>query len=241
MNHVIPSPSTPPKATKLESFIHFLTQTGWGPLIILGSAIRSFGWRIPIGIFLGIASVYGYALFRPVPYFPNEHKEPENIKLSGKVLVRDTEPLKEPFKIGILESEHGPFDDPQGLFSIDVPLKDRYTVLVWGTNYQPIRLYTRNRITVGNEYSLDRPLSPFPTHLGILVGEVNHNDRRPFDGIVEVAGKNVRVDNGKFEIKDVPLGKSLIKFKEGPSGRILHKEEITLELDSPTPKEFIVP
>ena len=140
-----------------DSVASFLIGTGIGPLVLVGKSMQSFGLRPVIGFILGAAAMYGYAVFKPLPYLPKPLSassalvttqslvEPEppakKIRLRGVVQDRDGHPVKEPFMVGVLLKRFGPLRNSDGSFAIDVPKSSSYDLALWNMGGKMVQVY----------------------------------------------------------------------------------------------------
>jgi len=140
-----------------NSLALFLIGTGIAPLVLVGKSMQSFGLRPVIGFVLGAAMMYGYALFKPLPYIPKPlsaastlvatqslvEREPpaKPIRLHGVVQDRDGRPVKEPFMVGVLMKRVGPLRNSDGSFAIDVPKSSSYDLALWNMGGKMVQVY----------------------------------------------------------------------------------------------------
>ncbi len=150
--HRSPGFPNPPKANrhpKNASFADFLLESNLAPLAFMGRCVKQFGAGAVAGFLLGAASVYGYAVLKPLPYakaLPAEAAlvtvpvQSKTVKLHG--LVRDSEgkPVKEAFNVGVLAKQLGPVQNSDGSFEMEVPQSNSYDVALW--NSDTVKVYT---------------------------------------------------------------------------------------------------
>lgn len=110
-----------------KSFVQYLIESEIRPLIFIGKTMQYFGTKVVVSFVFGVLILYGYALFKPLPYATSHAK---TILLHGKVINGEEKPLTD-FVIGVLESKHGPIKREDGSFSIEVPLKSKYSFIIW--------------------------------------------------------------------------------------------------------------
>jgi hypothetical protein len=135
---------------KKKSWDNFLIKSGIQPLVFVGHCTRQFGFVGVAAFLLGAVSVYGYAIFRPLPY-AKATEPPSQLKtiwLHGNVRDKDDKPMKEEFEIGVLAIRKGPFQD--GSYSIPVPESDHYLVTLWNLGYQKFKLVELKADSAGN-------------------------------------------------------------------------------------------
>lgn len=225
--------SSGPQQTDKNTFAKFLIDSGYNPLAFLGKCMKYFGAKAVIVFFIGAASVYLYALFRPLPFVENESP---CVTLKGEVRTLDGQPLTEDFQVGILEDIYGPFKSESGSFSLLVSKRETYGVVVWNRSYNTFKLYGDMRAErKENHYELEDSIV-FPTGLGRVEGEVKDKDGRPVKGTVAAGGRCATIrEDGQFELTHVPLGKVTLSVKDAKQ-QSLYEEEILLDLTQPTPK-----
>jgi hypothetical protein len=233
------TPKTVKSSHPQKSFSQYLIESNFKLLIFFGKSMQFFGMRPVIGFLLGVAALYGYALYKPLPFIVDT-LEAEPILLQGKVRTLEEQPL-ESFEIGILASRHGPFEN--GSFSIRVPHKQKYDILVWTPGYKVFKTYgDRNVVNEGgNNYSLKENLPAFPANLGIVQGTVKDQDERSIEGYVKIAEQIVKIDsNGNYRLKEIPLGQLKIRVFEDVAGKLLYEDDINVQLRDPTPKDITI-
>jgi hypothetical protein len=142
----------PPKANrrpKNAPFADFLLESNFAPLAFVGRCVKQFGASAVAGFLLGAASVYGYAVLKPLPYVRTSPAEAalvtapvqsKTVKLHG--LVRDSEgkPVREAFNVGVLAKQLGPVQNSDGSFEMEVPQSNSYDVALW--NSDTVKVYT---------------------------------------------------------------------------------------------------
>jgi len=127
-------------ATKRKSFSTFLIESDFKPLVFAGRCMQYFGVGTVIGVFVGAVFVYGYANFRPLP-----------------LIVLPKPPIEEQFEIGVLANAYrGPFQAPDGSFSIQVPEaeKGQYLITLWNAGYQKFKLVQKTADSDGNVHDV---------------------------------------------------------------------------------------
>ena len=157
-------------ATKRKSFSTFLIESDFKPLVFAGRCMQYFGVGTVIGVFVGAVFVYGYANFRPLPLIvlpkppietptpaPTQPPvQPKTVWLHG-VVTNNDKPVKEQFEIGVLANAYrGPFQAPDGSFSIQVPEaeKGQYLITLWNAGYQKFKLVQKTADSDGNVHDV---------------------------------------------------------------------------------------
>jgi len=245
MQEDVHSPNKSSQATK-KFLAQYLIESDFKPLVFVGKSMQYFGTRTVIvfflGLFIGVISVYGYALSKQSLPFVKVTK----ITLRGKVKTIEGQPLKA-FNIGILDSRHGPFESEDGSFEVRVPFKETYSIVVWPlSGYYPVKLYGDQYVTKKKDggYLLGVPLRAFPSNLGIIEGTAKDQNGAAIKGYVEVEGKMKKIikiqSDGYFRLTDIPLGKAMIRVMKDVSGPELYKDSINVELSGPTAQNITV-
>src|SRR5713226_8608647 len=67
-NPGFPNPLKANRSPKNASFADFLLESNFAPLAFVGRCVKQFGASAVAGFLLGAASVYGYAVLKPLPY-----------------------------------------------------------------------------------------------------------------------------------------------------------------------------
>lgn len=132
------------KTAPRKSFVVFLIDSKIRPLEIVGRCIDYFGLAAVLGFFLGAAALYGYALFRPLPYAAKAAIErppatpsptplvdrPARVTLQGFVTTVDSKPVSD-FYVAVLENPV--FGKRDGSFRIGATRNDldQYMIAVW--------------------------------------------------------------------------------------------------------------
>ena len=157
-------------AKKRKSFSTFLIESDFKPLIFVGRCMQYFGVGAVVGFLGGAVFVYGYANFRPLPLIaslkpPTETPtptptqppaQPKTVWLHG-VVTNNDKPVKEQFEIGVLANAYrGPFQAPDGSFSIQVPEaeKGQYLITLWNAGYQRFKLIQKTADSDGNVHDV---------------------------------------------------------------------------------------
>ena len=150
-----------------ESLDNFLIKTGIQPFVFVGQCARYFGFLTVAAFLLGAATVYGYAVFRPLPYAKATTEPPVQVKpepsktVQLRGLVRDYagKPMKEPFTVGVLAKQFGPVQNSEGSFALEVPQSNSYDVALW--NSETVKVFNGFAAEQdGNGYRLQQAL-PF--------------------------------------------------------------------------------
>lgn len=142
---------------KKKSLDNFLIKSGIQPLVFVGHCARQFGFVGVAAFLLGAISVYGYAIFRPLPY-AKATEPPSQLKtiwLHGNVRDKDHQPTKEEFEIGVLAIRKGPFQD--GSYSIQVPESDQYLMTLWNLGHEKFKLVELKADPAGNVSDVEFP------------------------------------------------------------------------------------
>jgi hypothetical protein len=138
-----------------KSFDNFLIKSGIKPLVFVGQCAQYFGFLTVVAFLVGAAAVYGYALFRPLPYSKASQAEPlKKVWLHGKV-KDNAKPRNGEFEIGVLATRQGPFED--GSYAIEVPESARYEVTLWNPGYKEFKLAQLKADSAGNVNDVNFP------------------------------------------------------------------------------------
>ena len=125
------------------SLAGFLIDSDFKPLVFLGRCVQYFGFGTVAGFLVGVACVYGYAFFKPLPYAvsleteskvqpsPTPPVPSKTVQLHGWVRNSAGEPIKEAFTVGVLANQLGPVQNADGSFTLEVPRSNSYDVAVW--------------------------------------------------------------------------------------------------------------
>jgi len=156
-------------ATKRKSFSTFLIESEFKPFVFAGRCMQYFGMGAVVGVLVGAVFVYVYANFRPLPLIASPKAtetptptpthppaQPKTVWLHGVVMSND-KPVKEQFEIGVLaNADRGPFQAPDGSFSIQVPEaeKGQYLITLWNSGYQKFKLVQKTADSDGNVHDV---------------------------------------------------------------------------------------
>lgn len=187
--------SRTPKAGRAKasrSMAVFLVNTNIWPLVVAGKCAQLFGFKPVAGFVLGGAMVYGYALFKPLPYVPRSlsvstgsmsqtpittPSTPTHVKLHGTVQDADGQPMKEQFKVLVVADRFGPLRSSDGSFVIKVPKSNSYDLAL---------------LKEGGRVQLFDGLSPEPDGDGYLLPSVLSFPPNPLDVPVVISQANRR-------------------------------------------------
>lgn len=138
-----------PMPVQKQGLAEFLLQTNFTPLVVIGKCVQQFGWSAVAGFLMGAASVYGYAVFKPLPYSKSEPapapavvaaSSPKTVQLRGRVRNGKGSPVNERFWVGVLAKQLGPVQNSDGTFALEVPQSNSYDVALWTS--ETINIYT---------------------------------------------------------------------------------------------------
>jgi hypothetical protein len=232
-----------------RSFSRFLIETEIKPLVIIGKAIQAFGMAATGSYVLGAACLYGYGLFAgSLPGIKPAIPEAREIDLFGKVTTLDDEPLKEGFRVMVLDSaksESGPFQRKDGSFQVRVPLNQsrQYRLLILTEDNQALMLSpVLDALESQGRYQLSGEIV-VPTELGRIAGQIVDQEGRPFDGYIKVGDTEFkRTDsNGSYLIKNLPPGKIPIEVKRNFNDKTpLFKSELQLGFEGFVSRDLTV-
>lgn len=158
-----PSPAPPKK-----SFAQYLIDTDIGALAFLGKSIQYFGPKEVTAFLMGALAVYGYSFYRPLPFLKQLPASPTPpapaaaslVKLHGSVRTLQNKPLTD-FQVAVVRNAVSPVTSAVGAFTIEVPLQDTYSLVVWAPGYSPMKFYGDLPVeTVDNQYQVDVPAFP---------------------------------------------------------------------------------
>jgi hypothetical protein len=159
------SSPAPPK----KSFSQYLIDTEIFPLPLLGKSIQYFGAKEVIAFLLGVAAVYGYSFYKPLPLLkppatPSAQTAPTEAKmidLHGSVSTLQNKPLTD-FQVAVMSNTVFPVTTSDGTFAIQVPLQGKYSLVVWEPGNSLMKVYGNLDVAlVGNQYKLQN-LGAFP-------------------------------------------------------------------------------
>ena len=159
------SSSAPPK----KSFSQYLIDTEIFPLPLLGKSIQYFGPKEVIAFLLGVAAVYAYSFYKPLPLLkppvtPSAQTAPTEAKmidLHGSVSTLQNRPLTD-FQVAVMSNTVFPVTTSDGTFAIQVPLQEKYSLVVWEPGNSLMKVYGNLDVAlVGNQYKLQN-LGAFP-------------------------------------------------------------------------------
>jgi hypothetical protein len=148
-------PGKLPKAKAKSRFADFLIDTNILPLVLIGKAVKCFGWGVVVAFMLGGLSVYGYAVVvKPLPLAkmemplpitpaPAPVHQPKMVRLRGVVRDANLRPVTQRFWVGVLANQLGPVQNPEGSFVLEVPESSNYDVALWTSQEQPVSFYNR--------------------------------------------------------------------------------------------------
>jgi len=123
-----------------KSFTQFMLDSDLGPVVFVGKCVQFFGWGAVAGFFLGSACVYGYALFKPLPYvkaqvvqvqIPITPPSPSPVLLHGFMTDGDNKPVVDSFFVAVVAKQHGPEQNVQGQYTMEVPPNTCYDLMFW--------------------------------------------------------------------------------------------------------------
>ncbi len=92
----------------------------------------------------------------PTPTPTQPPVQPKTVWLHG-VVTNNDKPVKEQFEIGVLANAYrGPFQAPDGSFSIQVPEaeKGQYLITLWNAGYQRFKLIQKTADSDGNVHDV---------------------------------------------------------------------------------------
>lgn len=118
-----------------------LIETNVGPLVLTGKAVKRFGLKFVSGMVVGAASMYGYAVYKPLPYLKVKSEpvvqtlvsppaQTKTVQLHGLVRNSADEPARW-FNVGVFANQLGPINNSDGSFRIEVPQSSSYNVAYW--------------------------------------------------------------------------------------------------------------
>jgi hypothetical protein len=166
------SSSAPPK----KSFSQYLIDTEIFPLPLLGKSIQYFGPKEVIAFLLGVAAVYAYSFYKPLPLLkppaaPSAQTAPtvqtapteaKMIDLHGSVSTLQNKPLTD-FQVAVMSNTVFPVTTSDGTFAIQVPLQEKYSLVVWEPGNPRMKVYGNLDVEmVHNQYKVDLPAFPEP-------------------------------------------------------------------------------
>jgi len=135
----------------------FLLESDIKLLVFVGKCMDYFGMGAVAGFLVGASAVYGYALFKELPYAglfvppkpaPQQFAQSallmppkqEKIKIRGVVTTDGTNAVKDAFQVGVVEVLSGEFTNGDGKFHLEVPRQETYKVAFWKPNYENLRV-----------------------------------------------------------------------------------------------------
>ena len=226
-----------------KSLSQYLISTEIWPLALIGKSIDQFGAGPVVGFVFGAAVVYAGARIAPDRFRVAAASAPAEVKkvlIEGRLESDENKSLKDQdVFVGIFQSVSGPISVKDGSFTISAPLGDEYKLAVWTPDGKTIKFFTNRVIEDHGRYSFGS-VFPFTTDFGILEGTVKYTNDEPFDGWAEVAGKCVRVKDGEFHLRNVPLGKTQIEFRNR-NNKPVSKQDVQFQLNETTPGDFVLP
>jgi hypothetical protein len=127
--------------TNADHIADTLIETNVGSLVLVGRAVKRFGLKFVSGIVVGAASMYGYAVYKPLPYIKGKSEpvvqalvappaQTKTVQLHGLVRNSADEPAKW-FNVGVFANQLGPVNNSDGSFRIEVPQSSSYNVAYW--------------------------------------------------------------------------------------------------------------
>lgn len=158
------SSPAPPK----KSFSQYLIDTDIFPLPLLGKSIQYFGAKEVIAFLLGVAAVYVYSFYKPLPLLkppdaPSAQTAPTEAKmidLHGSVSTLQNKPLTD-FQVAVMSNTVFPVTTSDGTFAIQVPLQQKYSLVVWEPGNPRMKVYGNLDVEmVNNQYKVDLPAFP---------------------------------------------------------------------------------
>jgi len=158
------SSPAPPK----KSFSQYLIDTEIFPLPLLGKSIQYFGAKEVIAFLLGLAAVYGYSFYKLLPLLkppatPSAQTAPTEAKmidLHGSVSTLQNKPLTD-FQVAVMSNTVFPVTTSDGTFAIQVPLQEKYSLVVWEPGNPRMKVYGNLDVEmVHNQYKVDLPAFP---------------------------------------------------------------------------------
>lgn len=209
-------------AVKRKPFSAFLIESDFKPLVFVGQCVQYFGFGAVAAFFFGAVCVYGYAMFKPLPYAaaapsgapiqavqtPTQTpSQPRTVSLHGFLTTND-KPVSEQFEIGVLASRLGPFKRRDGSFSIQVPESDHYLISVWNAGYQRFQLIELKPDSDGDVHEV-----PFPSGMAGVESPVNNQRSGSSNSYASVRERRFRT--GDSESEDTLSG----AFQINPTGK----------------------
>lgn len=221
-----------------------MIDTGIWPLVLIGRSMNQFGAGPVIGFVIGAAAVYGYARIAPehftVAAAPAPPADVKKVLIEGRLESGQNQSIKDQdVFVGIFQSVSGPISVKDGSFTMTAPLMDEYHLAVWTADGKTVKFFTQRVDEDHGRYSF-ASVFPFTTDFGVLQGTVKDSNGAPFNGWAEVAGKRVRVTDGQFLLRNVPLGKTQIEFRNTQNEPV-SKQDVQFELNETTPGDFFLP
>jgi hypothetical protein len=152
------NPSKPP-------FSQFLKESGIKNLEFLGKCMQYWGVKPALIFIFGAVFIWALALFFPLPGYnvfseQNGNKQ-KDILIHGNVKIEKEgglEDYEEPFLIGVFVGDlHGPLNDnvqADGSFSVEVPFKRKYNIVIWDSKFSHFIKYFGDRTVkqIDNDY-----------------------------------------------------------------------------------------
>jgi hypothetical protein len=131
----------PDRNTNEDHIADTLIETNVGSLVLIGRAVKRFGLKFVSGMVVGAASMYGYGVYKPLPYIKGKTEpvvqalvtppaQTRTVQLHGLVRNSADEPAKW-FNVGVFANQLGPVNNSDGSFRIEVPQSSSYNVAYW--------------------------------------------------------------------------------------------------------------
>lgn len=159
----------PPVNSDSDGIADTLIETNVGILVTLGRCLKRFGPKPLVGFVVGVACMYGYAVYKPLPYVKGKTEttdqapvapvEIKTVQLHGRIRGADDKPVKGLFAVGVLMNQFGPSQTVDGSFVLKVPQSETYNFAYWTTDDEKVRVsYGNIAEKDGNGYRLQNPL-----------------------------------------------------------------------------------
>jgi len=152
------NPSKPP-------FSQFLRESGIKTLEFLGKCMQYWGVKPALIFLFGAVFMWALALFYPLPgynvFSEQNGIEQNDILIHGNVKIEKEgglEDYEESFLIGVFVGDlHGPLNDnvqADGSFSVEVPFKRKYNIVIWDSKFSHFIKYFGDRTVrkIDNDY-----------------------------------------------------------------------------------------
>lgn len=147
----------------LKSFLQILIESDIPYVPTIGKCIQLFG-KYAIVFLLGIIFLWAVALRFPLPLYNILYKseiKPKEILIHGNVKIEKEgglEDYEESFLIGVFVGDlHGPLNNnvqADGSFSVEVPFKRKYNIVIWDSKFSNFIKYFGDRTVkkIDNDY-----------------------------------------------------------------------------------------